>query len=351
VADGFAPFPVRADGLSLAARSYQPDRDRFPGNAVILLHGIFSSADMFDVRGLEAISLARRLQRDGIHVITYDQRGGGDSSVTSWKFGIREHALVDLPAVIVEANRRFGLERIVLGGHSLGGMIWLRWMQANGTAGGPLPLVVGAVAIASPAFFDQAFPPWSDFADRGRSFVESIDANSDRIIDRAEFTRGQALLYRPWMRPLLSPAMVERSIRLGAKAPWAAGLVRRLPIPSLIYNGDDFDSRTFMYLLRSRAIDRGSNQLLLELFDAIGSMPGPSDPVPLDVLCIGSAADHLVPLRTVEGLASLFRKAHVVSTERDYGSPTGHAGYFFKASVRDGVYADVKRYVETVLGR
>ena len=164
-------FVVSSGACRLTARSYAPKTNEFPGAGVILLHGLLSSADFYDVRGLESISFARRLCHEGFHVVSYDQRSAGESTTADWAFGLKEHALIDLPAVLAECRKRFGFTRVVLFGHSLGGTIWLRYVQSPWTPGAETrPAVVAGVVAGSPAEFDRSFPPWSDIANRGRAF-------------------------------------------------------------------------------------------------------------------------------------------------------------------------------------
>ena len=343
-------FVVSSGTCRLAARSYAPTTNAFPGAGVLLLHGLLSSADVFDVPGLESLSLARRLGHEGFHVITYDQRGAGESTTADWSFGLKEHALVDLPAVLAECRKRFGFTRVVLLGHSLGGTIWLRYVQSPWTPGADVrPEVTGGVVIASPADFDRSFSPWSDIANRGRAFVEAIDRDRDRIISREEFVAAQITLYWRWATALVHPAAIRFQLRLGSRSALVAGLLRVLPIPSLIYHRDDFDNGQFQRVLQSKALDRASTALLLELADEIlAPLPTPP-PVPLKVLCFGSALDRLVPLKSVEGFGRRFTNATVVATEQAYGHACGHVGYFFKPGVQERVVTDVVQYLRAAM--
>jgi hypothetical protein len=180
--------------------------------------------------------------------------------------------------------------------------------------------------------------------------VDRVDRDGDAIVSRSEFIAGQAVLYWPWARFLLCPRVIEMSLRAAARWRFAARWVRRSPVPTLMQDADDFDDETFMRLMRSRALDRSPQQLLVELFERIGPEP-PATPaaLDLDVLCLGSTLDRLVPLRTVEAFARRFRRARVVSTEREFGIPSGHAGYFFKMGLKERVLAEVVAHVRRVL--
>src|SRR5690348_13614263 len=93
-------FAVKSDGCRLSGKSYTPKEPAAPGLGVVMVHGLLSASDVFDVRGREETSLARFISAAGHHVVTYDQRGAGDSTAADWKFGLETHSLVDLPAVL-----------------------------------------------------------------------------------------------------------------------------------------------------------------------------------------------------------------------------------------------------------
>jgi pimeloyl-ACP methyl ester carboxylesterase len=347
-----AHFEVVSDGCRLAARSYAPDSSGYDGG-VLLIHGLLSSADIFDLPGTPAASLARHLQSQGIHTVSYDQRGAGGSTTTGWRFGLGEHALVDLPAVVAACASRFGWRRIVLAGHSLGGLIWLRFLrslpysrESNGVT------VVGGVAIASPAVFDSRLPPWCDLARRGRRFIERIDHDENDIVSREEFTSAQILLYWPWARPLAHPRLLRFLMKHGARRRWVAQALRTSPAPTLVFHRDDFDTTTFMRVLGSRVLDRGSHALLLELFELIGGQLETGPPITGIVpLCVGSGWDRLIPLGTVAGFARQFAEARTVVVEDEVSVPCGHVGYFFKPKVHQHVQAEAAAYALACLGR
>lgn len=343
-------FTVDAGSNRLMVRHYAPSTDAFAGGAVVLVHGLSSSADIWDVPGLEAVSLARALQAAGLRVITFDQRGAGQSTTATWRFTLGDLAHGDLPAVIGAVGTRLGIDRIVLGGHSLGGLIWLRWLQRRPDVT-LAPRVVGGFAIASPAVFDPADPPWSALVRRGRGFIAAIDRDGDAIVSREEFVASQIELDWPWARPVFRPSGIRIALGLGGRSSLAAGLLRISPFPTLIYRPGDFDNGTFRRVLASTALDKTSAALLLDLYEQIpkDSPPAASAPLPLDVLCIGSTDDRFIPLKTVMGFAAAFRSADVRATETVFGAPSGHVGYFFKATLRPKVFGAVTTYARSAL--
>jgi pimeloyl-ACP methyl ester carboxylesterase len=356
-------FRITSGRSALMVRHYPPAADDFSRAGVVLVHGLLSSSDAFDVPGLEATSLARRLQRAGLRVVSYDQRGAGESTADDWHFGLREHALVDLPAILRACRERLGLDRVVLLGHSLGGTIWLRYLTARtqrdaaGTAADDgQPSVVAGVAIASPATFNRQDPPWSGFASRGRAFVESIDRDHDGIVTREEFVAAQAALHWPWAQSLFHPAAARAVLDAAGRSRLVAGLLMRLPIRTLAHYCAAFDDRALQCVLRSKTLDRGSHALLLELLDEIltaqGERPDQTDslePVAIDALCIGSAGDRFVPFSAVHAFSRRCTTAHVIATEAAFGSPSSHMGYLFKRGLSEQVSDAVARYVRKVL--
>jgi alpha-beta hydrolase superfamily lysophospholipase len=145
------------------------------------------------------------------------------------------------------------------------------------------------------------------------------------------------------------PAGVRLSLRAGASSAFVAGILRRLPLPSLIYHRDDFDDAAFQRVLQSKALDRASELLLMELADEILSPLAAPPAQDLAVLCIGSTLDRLVPYRTVEGFARRFTRARVVAAEKAWGHPCGHVGYFFKAGVREPVFREVVEFLRATV--
>jgi pimeloyl-ACP methyl ester carboxylesterase len=102
VADG-----AGADDVKLAVRDFGG-----AGRDLLLLHGLASTSHIFDL-------VASRLT-DGFRVVAYDQRGHGESSKPSSKYGFT-HMTADAVAVI----RGLGLRRPIVLGHSWGANVVL----------------------------------------------------------------------------------------------------------------------------------------------------------------------------------------------------------------------------------
>lgn len=119
---------------------------------VVLVRGLLASADSFEVPGLPWLSLARYLASRGFEEVTYDQRGAGLSSASSVDFGLAEHVLVDLPAVLRFALELTGAdpEDLVLGEHGFDGTPLYLQQIAERAAGEESigPIIRGALVIA-----------------------------------------------------------------------------------------------------------------------------------------------------------------------------------------------------------
>ncbi len=81
------------------------------GPVVVLLHGLTANAHAFD--GILAAGL-----RQHARVLTVDLRGRGLSSMPAFGYAMQDHA-----ADIIGLLRALGLSRVILGGHSFGGLL------------------------------------------------------------------------------------------------------------------------------------------------------------------------------------------------------------------------------------
>ncbi|MDN5865241.1 MAG: alpha/beta fold hydrolase [Gammaproteobacteria bacterium] len=347
-----------ADGVELAVHHYHSGRGAARGT-VILVHGLLATSEIFDVPGGKCFSLARALAEGGFHVVTYDQRGAGDSTAGSPDFGLFEHALVDLPAVIEFAVHldAHAPGPIVLGGHSLGGLlIYLQQIAARRLDEQRVgPWVQSIFTIAGPASFDTAWSPWNLIARGGHDLVRRLDPDSDGMVTRAEFVAGQTQLCWPVLGRLVRPAAVGFVIRLGCAFPLLAPLLLHAPLPTFIYGRKDFAPKCFAEILRSRVLDAASRQILDELvvatrsggrltLDAFGTPLSIPDDLPtlrgIRLLTVTSAGDALVPFQSVQE-AHKWLPGRSVLTEQAYGIDSGHAGYLFRPGLCDRVAQDI----------
>ena len=121
-----------ADGLSLAARYWEPSQDS--GTGVVLVPGFTAGKDHQEV-----VATADALAAAGHHVISYDGRGHGTSEGLC-TLGDREELDV---AAAVDAMGAM-VSRVVLVGASMGAVAVLRY--AAGRQG-----IAGVVAVSGPA--------------------------------------------------------------------------------------------------------------------------------------------------------------------------------------------------------
>lgn len=132
-----------ADGQTLASFAWPWRQDRPPLAHVLLVHGLGEHARRYD-------ALAQWFEGQGIGVWGYDQRGHGASSGPRAKLPTPDTLLDDLDVVwqaFASANDN-GVPLLLLG-HSMGGLVVMRWLQRRSRAGQtPMPT---AAIVSSPA--------------------------------------------------------------------------------------------------------------------------------------------------------------------------------------------------------
>jgi len=115
------------------------------GPTLVLTHGLSANARFFD--GLAAAGLAPALR-----VLSFDLRGRGLSDAPDDGYTMDDHA-----ADLLGALDALGLERVVLGGHSFGGLLTL-YVAANAPDRVERALVLDVPAEVDPAVLDQIGP-------------------------------------------------------------------------------------------------------------------------------------------------------------------------------------------------
>ncbi|HSA54644.1 MAG TPA: alpha/beta fold hydrolase [Gemmatimonadaceae bacterium] len=362
--DGYETVRLRAaDDSVVVVREYVPGaRTR---GVVVLIHGLLSSSDIFDVPGVPQSSLARFLRDAGYSVFSYDQRGAGESTCARWNFGLGELALAELPQVIEYALSRTGASRVELGGHSLGGLIAYVLRAALAAPGARVGTLTASclgksISVAGPCWFDPALDPWARILAQGPGFFRRLEGTTPGVVTRAGFIRGQTMLEHPWLGRLMHPAIVEGMIDVASWTPRLASLLRRSPLPNLLYAADDFDDETFRCELRSRALHRCSRQLLDEVLRCVrdgqvrvahdgraACLPDDlASAAPFDLLTITSRADRFVPAADVARAHGVVRGGASVYCEQEWGITSSHNGYFFKDGLYQQVYRRIKAFLE-----
>ena len=108
-----------------------------------------------------------RGSRDVAHVMALDLRGRGESDAPPSGYAMEEHARDVLG--LLDA---LGLERVVMGGHSFGGLLTY-WLAANHPERVERCVVIDAPASLDPAIVDQiqpalarlgnVYPSWDEY--------------------------------------------------------------------------------------------------------------------------------------------------------------------------------------------
>lgn len=134
------------DGLRLPTRSWLPDDDD-PRAAVLVVHGLGEHIGRYD-------ALATRFVRAGYAVHGYDQRGHGYAQGPRAQVDRFERFVEDLTLVVASVRASHPDVPLVLLGHSLGGVVAARAVQAGAVR--PDLLV-----LSSPALRDgNDLPAW-----------------------------------------------------------------------------------------------------------------------------------------------------------------------------------------------
>ena len=117
------------------------------GPALVIVHGIGSRAGTW-------MPIARELATH-YDVIAYDQRGHGASSHPE-----AGYLLPDYAADLGELIDRIGLERPLIMGHSLGGMVTLEWARAHPDRAAALVIEDSPMRHGGPAYGER-FDAWT----------------------------------------------------------------------------------------------------------------------------------------------------------------------------------------------
>ena len=145
------PFPARLntrDGLALQLRHWplRAQRDAAPGS-VLIVHGLGEHSGRYE-------HVAAQLQAWGWPAFGYDQRGHGRSEGARGRIAHDDDLLHDLAAVI-DAVRRVQPGRLLLLGHSMGGLVAARFVAADAADGADAKpgwvRAVDALVLSSPA--------------------------------------------------------------------------------------------------------------------------------------------------------------------------------------------------------
>lgn len=134
------------DGIQVRIQIYANGEAAAPVALILPAMGV--RASYYDV-------LAEELGRHGLHAVTADLRGHGESTVRAGRqcdFGYREIVREDLPAIGRAVRERFPQSLLIPVGHSLGGQMACLWAAVH-----PRDLD-GIVLIASCSVYRRCWP-------------------------------------------------------------------------------------------------------------------------------------------------------------------------------------------------
>jgi len=213
-----------ADGVNLAVRDFGGS-----GRDLLLLHGLASTSHIFDL-------VAPRLTR-GFRVVAYDQRGHGESSKPSSKYGFA-HMTADAVAVI----RGQDLRRPIVLGHSWGANVVLELgVREPGLVSGLILLDGGFGTLRDGMDWKTAKQALAPPPIAGTSIDQFLALVRGSMPADLEFTPEVEAVARSLVRvdrggrvrPRLSQANHMRILR----AMWeqdSLGLLRRVCVPTLV---------------------------------------------------------------------------------------------------------------------
>ncbi|MBV8500698.1 MAG: lysophospholipase [Paucibacter sp.] len=147
------------DKLPLHCRQWRHLGDRPAKGTVLIVHGLGEHIGRYE-------QVAQRLNAWGWNVVGFDQRGHGASGGTRGDIAQKESLLCDLAIVIdgLRAERGLNTGRLLMLGHSLGGLIAARFVAGGlmANTAGALPewfRPVDGLILSSPAL-DPGLSAW-----------------------------------------------------------------------------------------------------------------------------------------------------------------------------------------------
>jgi pimeloyl-ACP methyl ester carboxylesterase len=240
--DGIVRARTR-DGWDLALGTRRPRaEERLP--PVLLVHGLSANRWTLDA-GVERVSLAAHLSRQGFRTFALDLRGHGDSrrrppGAPDWTFD--HYVEEDVPAALDAIRRETGEERVLWVGHSLGAVTGLVACQLHPGR------IAGVVAIAGPMAFDtrgrvaryvrrgalvdgrfnrtlaRMVAPWAGLAHPPAAELAIAGRNVDRATFRRLLANGIENVPGPGFRQLSGWVLEDACRSADARRDYRAGL-------------------------------------------------------------------------------------------------------------------------------
>lgn len=285
---------VTADGWRLSLHRWKPDSPRYL-EPVLLAHGFIESRRIWDLDA--GHSLARRLAERGFDVWSLELRGSGRSqsprpeNPIGWDFSIDDFTRCDAPAAVSAVLARTGAPRLLLVGHSLGGLIVYSLLE------GPLASKVAAAATLA-----------------GAGTISGGDA-LERGLRRFAGVLGLPLGLLPPGAPFPAGYLLHKTLG-GSHRAWAE-LGQRLcsPLGEPFWEESDMTPALVALLLR-RAVTNTSMNVVRKFLDYAreGSVDGVTDGLPTitaPVLAVAGQKDLIIPPADVRKVAGLCRAQYV----------------------------------------
>lgn len=218
---------VRANGIRLHIREHEAS-----GPTLVLAHGLSANAHFFDV-------LAPLLAP--IRVLAFDLRGRGESDKPATGYSIADHA-----ADLLGAFHELELERVILGGHSFGGLLTI-YIAAHAPERVERALVLDVPARVDTRVLDQIGPSLArldhayETADDYLAFMRASPYFDDESWDD-----GLAAWYRSELEPAPDARVrahcrrehIQQCVEATLAEEWSA-LAARIECPTLLLRTRD----------------------------------------------------------------------------------------------------------------
>ncbi|MBI5494976.1 MAG: alpha/beta fold hydrolase [Deltaproteobacteria bacterium] len=271
------------DGVHLTVRHFPARKDRAP--AVLVVHGFAQNHRAFDVPGR---SLAHHLAEHGVHVFLGELRGRHAShrGAATLPHGFRHYVDEDAPAMLEAVTRHLGQERVMVLGHSMGGLICAALPERAARH-------VAARILLCPPY---RFLDWLTVARRPLAlWMRAVRAGlplrlPTRMVGPA-LAAGRALLDLPLPTPL---------------AVWAPGSVEPDMLEWALHHSFAWEAWRVLADLLELGATHGERAGRVPVGDRVRALEGP-------LLVLAANRDGLAPPRTVE---PLYRAAG--SREKEY---------------------------------
>jgi pimeloyl-ACP methyl ester carboxylesterase len=220
---------VTTNGIRIHVRDHGGD-----GPVLVLAPGLTANAHSFD--GLMRAGLG-----EAARVLALDLRGRGESDAPASGYAMEDHA-----ADVLGLLDALGLERVVMGGHSFGGLLTY-WLAANHPERVERCVVIDAPAQADPAILDQiqpaldrlghVYPSWDAYLGLVRSMPYFAEGGWDDDVE-AYFRADVRVHADGSVQARSQPEHIREAVEGTLAVDWPA-LVTRIAQPVLLLRAPD----------------------------------------------------------------------------------------------------------------